>query len=170
MHCHRCSLWPCSHALHTVRHKDTSWENIQTGMHNKGKSSWAPQLISCMEIIFKTEQNGGPSLSGRAGLCRAPGARWQVTVYACLLNKRCWPRWKSAIGLLICPTSVIGSRPNTQQCCDLEWTWSCRMLRLNVANLNPQVCRGKFSFRRCLKISCLCCSCSLCCSHQLLCT
>lgn len=98
---------------HTYTHQP---RNIQTGMHNKGKSLWAPQLISCMEIIFKTEQNGGPSLGGRVGLHRAPGAGWHVTVYACLLNKRCWPRWKSAIGHLICPTCVIGSCPNTQYC------------------------------------------------------
>lgn len=74
---------------YTHTHTDTSRGNIQTGMHNKGKSLWAPQLISCMEIIFKTEQNGGPSLGSRVGLRRAPGAGWHVTVYACLLNKRC---------------------------------------------------------------------------------
>lgn len=81
---HACTVRTHSHAF-----KDTSRGNIQTGMHNKGKSLWAPQLISCMEIIFKTEQNGGPSLSGRVGLRRAPGAGWHVTVYACFLNKRC---------------------------------------------------------------------------------
>lgn len=92
--------------------------------HTRQKEEPVPpphfQLISCMEIIFKTEQNGGPSLSGRVGLCRAPRAGWHVTVYACLLNKRCWPRWKSAIGHLICPTSVIGSWPNTQHSCPLR--------------------------------------------------
>lgn len=93
----------------------------------------APQLISCMEIIFKTEQNGGQLLSGRVGLCRAPGAAWHVTVYACLLNKRCWPRWKSAIGHLICYTCVIGLYPNTQYiyyplACRLSCSRGCKYL------------------------------------------
>lgn len=91
MHAHKCSLAPCMHALHTLTqtfHRQQPG-NIQTGIYNKGKSLWAPQLISCMEIIFKTEQNGGPSLGGRVGLRRAPGAGTHVTVYACLLNKRC---------------------------------------------------------------------------------
>lgn len=121
---HACTL------THIHRHQPG---NSQTGMHNKGKSSWAPQLISCMEIIFKTEQNGGPSLGGRVGLRRAPGAGWHVTVYACLLNKRCWPRWKSAIGHLICPTCVIGSCPNTQYSCLIErerrWSRMCAKRR-----------------------------------------
>lgn len=107
----------CMVCAHSHTFTDTSQGNIQTGMHNKEKSLWAPQLISCMEIIFKTEQNGGPSLSGRVGLHRAPGAGWHVTVYVCFLNKRCWPRWKSAIGHLVCSTCLIGSYPNTQYSC-----------------------------------------------------
>lgn len=120
---HRCSSPPRMHALHVHTPStlaQTPTGKIQTGMHNKGKSSRAPQLISCMEIIFKTEQNGGPSLYGRVGLLRAPRAGWHVTVYAWLLNKRCWPRWKSAIGHLICPTRVIGSCPNPQYSCPIE--------------------------------------------------
>lgn len=139
VHAHKCSLAPCMHALYTLTHiRRHQPGNIQTGIHNKGNSLWAPQLISCMEIIFKTEQNGGPSLGGRVGLCRAPGAGWHVTVYACLLNKRCWPRWKSAIGHLICPTCVIGPCPNTQYSCridrDQRWSWMCVKCRWNVAN------------------------------------
>lgn len=101
---------------------DASRKMFKVAYTTKGRACAPPhfQLISCMEIIFKTEQNGGPSLSGRVGLCRAPRAGWHVTVYACLLNKRCWPRWKSAIGHLICPTSVIGSWPNTQHSCPLR--------------------------------------------------
>lgn len=33
------------------------------------------------------------------------------------LNKIWWPRWKSAIGQLNCPTCVIGECPNTQDRC-----------------------------------------------------
>lgn len=97
----------------------------------------APQLISCMEIIFKTEQNGGQLLSGRVGLCTAPGAAWHVTVYACFLNKRCWPRWKSAIGHLICITCVIGLYPNTQyiyypMACRLSCSRGCKHLHRSI--------------------------------------
>lgn len=97
----------------------------------------APQLISYMEIIFKTEQNGGSPLSGRVGLCRAPGAGWHVTVYTCFLNKRCWPRWKSAIGHLICSTCVIGLYPNIQYSyCPmgsrLSCSCGCKCLHRNI--------------------------------------
>lgn len=137
-------------AAHTFT--DTDRGNIQTGMHNKGKSLWAPQLISCMEIIFKTEQNGGPSLGGRVGLRRAPGARWHVTVYACLLNKRCWPRWKSAIGHLICPTCVIGPCPDTQYSfCPIalepRWSQVCKM------SLKCRKHLDRFAEKYCLNIN-----------------
>ena len=107
---------------------DTSQEISKLRYSTKGRASLqAPQLITSMEIIFKTEQNGGPSFCGWVGLRRAPGAGWHVTVYVCLLNKRCWPRWNTAIGHLICPTCVIGSCPNIQYSCpiDQEQRWPC---------------------------------------------